>query len=72
MSLQYPTSLADLRAGAPMRKDLFKPLSPNHQGPSWMNLVEVWVSTIERQAIHRGTFGSVKELNAKIRQFIDG
>jgi len=37
-----------------------------------MNLVEVWFSIIERQAIHRGTFGSVKELNAKIRAFIDG
>ena len=39
---------------------------------SWMNLVEVSFSIIERQAIHRGTFGSVKDLNAKIRQFIDG
>jgi transposase len=39
---------------------------------SWMNLVEVWFGIIERQAIHRGTFGSVKELNAKIRTFIDG
>jgi transposase len=39
---------------------------------SWLNLVEVWFSIIERQAIHRGTFGSVRELNAKIRAFIDG
>jgi transposase len=39
---------------------------------SWMNLVEVWFGIIERQAIHRGSFGSVKELNAKIRAFIDG
>jgi hypothetical protein len=37
-----------------------------------MNLVEVWFGIIERQAIHRGTFGSVKDLNAKIRAFIDG
>jgi hypothetical protein len=37
-----------------------------------MNLVEVWFSLIERQAIHRGTFGSVKDLNAKIRAYIDG
>jgi hypothetical protein len=37
-----------------------------------MNLVEVWFSIIERQAIHRGTFGSVRDLNAKIRAFIDG
>lgn len=39
---------------------------------SWLNLVEVWFSIIERQVIRRGTFRSVKELNAKIRQFIDG
>ncbi len=39
---------------------------------SWMNLVEVWFGIIERQAIHRGTFDSVKDLNAKIRAFIDG
>ncbi len=43
--------------------------TPTH---SWMNLVEVWFSLIERQAIHRGTFGSVKDLNTKIRAFIDG
>jgi transposase len=39
---------------------------------SWMNLVEIWFGIIERQAIHRGSFGSVKDLNAKIRAFIDG
>jgi transposase len=39
---------------------------------SWLNLVEVWFGIIERQAIHRGTFGSVKDLNAKIRAFIEG
>ena len=44
--------------------------TPTHA--SWMNLVEVWFSIIERQAIHRGTFGSVRDLNAKIRAFIDG
>ena len=44
--------------------------TPTHA--SWMNLVEVWFSIIERQAIHRGTYTSVKDLNAKIRQFIDG
>jgi transposase len=44
--------------------------TPTHA--SWMNLVEVWFSIIERQAIHRGTYRSVKELNAKIRAFIDG
>jgi transposase len=44
--------------------------TPTHA--SWMNLVEVWFSMIERQAIHRGSFTSVRELNAKIRAFIDG
>lgn len=44
--------------------------TPTHA--SWMNLVEVWFSIIERQAIRRGTFASVKQLNAKIRAFIDG
>src|SRR5215210_4431918 len=39
---------------------------------SWLNLVEVWFSIIEKQAIHRGTFGSVKDLHAKIRTFITG
>ena len=39
---------------------------------SWLNLVEVWFGIIERQAIHRGSFGSVRELNAKIRAFVNG
>jgi transposase len=39
---------------------------------SWLNLVEVWFSIIERQAVHRGSFTSVKDLNAKIRAFING
>ncbi|WP_405056061.1 IS630 family transposase [Kribbella sp. NBC_01505] len=39
---------------------------------SWLNLVEVWFGIIERQAIRRGTFRSVRDLNAKIRTFVDG
>ena len=39
---------------------------------SWLNLVEVWFSIIDKQAIRRGVFTSVKDLNAKIRQFITG
>lgn len=39
---------------------------------SWLNLVEVWFGIIDRQAIRRGVFTSVKDLNQKIRQFIDG
>jgi transposase len=44
--------------------------TPTHA--SWMNLVEVWFSLIERQAIHRGTLVSVKDLNAKIRAYVNG
>ncbi|HEY5223842.1 MAG TPA: IS630 family transposase [Microbacteriaceae bacterium] len=39
---------------------------------SWLNLVEVWFGIIDKQAIRRGVFTSVKDLNAKIRQFITG
>jgi transposase len=39
---------------------------------SWLNLVEVWFSIIERQAIHRGSFPSVRDLLIKIRAFING
>lgn len=44
--------------------------TPTHA--SWMNLVEVWFGLVERQAIRRGVFKSVKDLNTKIRAFIDG
>ena len=44
--------------------------TPTHA--SWMNLVEVWFGIVERQAIRRGVFKSVSDLNAKIRTFIDG
>ena len=39
---------------------------------SWLNLVEIWFGIIERQAIHRGTFGNVRELTQAIRAFITG
>lgn len=39
---------------------------------SWLNLVEVWFSIIDRQAIRRGTFPSVRDLTGKIRDFITG
>jgi len=39
---------------------------------SWLNLVEVWFGIIDKQAIRRGVFTSVKDLNAKVRQFITG
>ena len=39
---------------------------------SWMNMVEIWFGIIERQAIHRGTFGSVRDLTTAIRTYING
>jgi transposase len=44
--------------------------TPTHA--SWMNMVECWFSMAERQAIHRGTYRSVRDLNAKIRAYING
>ena len=44
--------------------------TPTHA--SWLNLVECWFSMAERQAIHRGTYSSVRDLNAKLRAYIDG
>ena len=44
--------------------------TPTHA--SWMNLVEVRFSLTERQAIHRGSYRSVRDLNTKIRAYIDG
>ena len=44
--------------------------TPTHA--SWMNMVECWFSMAERQAIHRGTYRSVRELNTTIRAYIDG
>jgi len=38
---------------------------------SWLNQVEIWFNTITQKAIRRGTFKSVKELVAKIQQYID-
>lgn len=43
--------------------------TPTHA--SWMNLVEVWFGIVERQAVRRGVFKSVTDLNTKIRAFID-
>jgi transposase len=39
---------------------------------SWLTLVKVWFGIIERQAIHRGIFGNVRELTTAIKTFIAG
>ena len=41
---------------------------PNYS--SWLNQVERWFSLITQRAIRRGSFASVKELVAKIDQFV--
>jgi len=38
---------------------------------SWLDQVETWFSILTRQAIRRGTFGSVPELIGRIRSFTD-
>jgi len=38
----------------------------------WMDLVESRLSSAERQAILRGTYSSVKDLNAEFRTYVDG
>ena len=37
---------------------------------SWLNQVERWFGIITQRAIRRGSFSSVKELIAKIEQFV--
>ena len=59
--------IRDWLAANPRIKVHFTPTSA-----SWMNLVEVWFGIIERQAIHRGSYRSVADLNTKIRAFING
>jgi Transposase and inactivated derivatives len=39
---------------------------------SWLNMVEIFFGIITRQAIRRGSFGSVRELIDAIGAFIDG
>src|SRR5262245_46383631 len=39
---------------------------------SWLNLVDVFIEIITRQATRRGSFDNVKQLVAAIRAFIDG
>jgi len=37
---------------------------------SWLNAVESWFGQLERRAIHRGVFASVKELRNEIQRYI--
>lgn len=40
------------------------------KGSSWLNQVEIWFGVITRQAIRRGTFGSVRQLIRHIENYI--
>ena len=40
-------------------------------GASWLNMVEIFFGIITKQAIRRGSFGSVKDLVQAILRFID-
>lgn len=44
--------------------------TPTHA--SWMNLLEVWFGLVEPQAVRRGVFKSVTDLNGKLRAYIEG
>jgi transposase len=44
--------------------------TPTHA--SWMNMVEIWFSMAERQAIHPGSYRCVRDLTRAIRTYIDG
>ena len=39
-------------------------------GSSWMNQIEIWFGILTRQAIRRGTFGSVRQLVEAIKRYI--
>ncbi|HEY2447492.1 MAG TPA: IS630 family transposase, partial [Mycobacterium sp.] len=39
-------------------------------GSSWLNQIEIWFGIITRQAIRRGTFGSVRQLTETIKKYI--
>ncbi len=42
--------------------------TPKHS--SWLNQIEIWLGILVRKLLRRGSFGSVGELEAKIREFI--
>jgi len=59
---------ADVRTwleGHPRFKLHFTPTSA-----SWLNAVEGWFGQLERRALYRGVFSSVKELREEIQRFI--
>jgi transposase len=60
----------DVRAWLAANQRVHVHFTPTHA--SWMNMVEIWFSIAERQAIHRGSYRSVRDLIRAIRAYIDG
>jgi transposase len=50
----------------PRKKVHFTPTSA-----SWLNAVEGWFSQLERRALYRGVFNSVKALKDELKKFLD-
>jgi len=64
-STQKTTEAKKLMESSPRFIFHFTPTSA-----SWLNAVEGWFSQLERRAIYRGFFTSVKELRNEIHRFI--
>jgi hypothetical protein len=47
-------------------------VTSNSTGPKCAGLIKIFFGIITRQAIRRGTYGSVRELTEAITRFIDG
>jgi len=43
--------------------------TPKHS--SWLNQIEIWLSILVRKLLKRGSFGTVEELEGKVREFIE-
>src|SRR5665647_3417139 len=59
----------------PARRPPPRPTAKSHFTPtsgSWLNMVEIFFGIITCQAIRRGTFHSVKDLETAIGTYIDG
>jgi len=63
----------DGRGEAPRGQRTVRPRFHLHYTPtyaSWLNQVEIWFNIITQRAIRRGTFKSVRDLIAKIENFV--
>src|SRR6186997_1714386 len=70
LTREVPTNTRRSRPGWPATRG--SPCTSPRPPGSWLNLVEIFFGIITRQAIRRGTFGSVRDLIEAITAFIDG